>query len=303
MAAPDKITIGALWIEGALSYLEQLCLRSFVDAGHEIVLFHYGALENVPDGVELADAAAVLPADTFLTHTRTGSPAPHADRFRYVMLSRFPGMIWADTDAYCCRPFEPRGGHFHGWESPHHVNNGVLGLPPESAALAGLIAFTSDPFAIPPWFKRRTRRDLAERAARGEPLHAGEMPWGVWGPQALTHFLKESGEIVHSLPAEALYPISFRDRRHLIRPRKNLTDRITEDTYSVHLYGRRMRRRLGATPGGVPRPRSWLGRALRRHGIDPAMAPVPVVTSAPESDVVANEREAATSTPTMDPAT
>ena len=30
-------TIAALWMEGALSYLEQLCLKSFVDAGHKVV--------------------------------------------------------------------------------------------------------------------------------------------------------------------------------------------------------------------------------------------------------------------------
>lgn len=280
MAGTEEVRIGALWIEGALSWLEQLCLVSFRDAGHPVTLFHYGPLGNVPDGIELADAGRVLPAEDVLTHERTGSPALHSDRFRYLMLARHPGMIWADADAYCCRPFVPVEGHFHGWESPRHINGGVLGLPADSATLRALLDFTADPFAIPPWFGRKARRALAERAAAGDPVHAGAHPWGTWGPHALTHFLKATGEVRHALPASALYPVSFRDRRQLLRPRADLSDRITAETFSVHLYGRRMRRRLGRMPGGVPKPRSWLGRALRRHGIDPAAAPVPVLDAA-----------------------
>ena len=79
-------TIGALWMEGALSFLEQLCLKSFVDAGHRVVLYHYGPLQNVPEGIELADANDIMSRDNFLTHERTGSPALHSDLFRYKML-------------------------------------------------------------------------------------------------------------------------------------------------------------------------------------------------------------------------
>lgn len=32
---PSLPTIATLWIGSELSWLEQLCLRSFVDAGHE----------------------------------------------------------------------------------------------------------------------------------------------------------------------------------------------------------------------------------------------------------------------------
>ena len=45
--------IAALWIGGALSFLEQLCLKSFVDAGHAIRLYAYEPIPNVPEGVEI----------------------------------------------------------------------------------------------------------------------------------------------------------------------------------------------------------------------------------------------------------
>lgn len=47
--APGR-EIGTLWIGGSLSWLEQLCLKSFVDAGQPITLFAYAPIPNVPAG-------------------------------------------------------------------------------------------------------------------------------------------------------------------------------------------------------------------------------------------------------------
>ena len=46
----DK-AIAMLWMRGRLSFVEQLCIRSFQDAGHHVVLYSYEELGAVPDGV------------------------------------------------------------------------------------------------------------------------------------------------------------------------------------------------------------------------------------------------------------
>ena len=148
----DLCKIGALWMEGPLSFLEQLCLISFRDAGHQTILFTYGDVPNIPEGIERRDASDILPADGGLTHARTGSPALHSDLFRYHLLAQSADMIWADTDAYCVKAFETETGHFYGWESDKHVNGGVLGLPKGSATLKALLDFTSDEYAIPTYY-------------------------------------------------------------------------------------------------------------------------------------------------------
>ncbi|MFN3642471.1 MAG: hypothetical protein ACK4TB_06035 [Gemmobacter sp.] len=266
--------IGALWIGGALSYLEQLCLKSFVDAGQHVCLYTYEAVANAPAGVEVADAATILPLTGFLRHERTGSPALHSDVFRYHMLAKCDRTIWADTDAYCVRPFTTATGHFHAWESKTGINGGVLGLPRDSETLARLIDFTRDEFAIPPWFDAAERARLEAARDAGRPVHAGAMPWGVWGPHALTHFLKETGEIRFSMPRVALYPFAYEDRRLMLRPGVDVAQYVTDETFSIHFYGRRMRSRILSHEGGVPRPRSLIGQLLRKHGIDPAAAPL-----------------------------
>lgn len=267
--------IGCLWVEGPLSFLEQLCLVSFRDAGHHCVLYTYGEVTRIPDGIEQRDANEVLPQSGFLTHERTGSPALHSDLFRYKLLENADRMIWADTDAYCVKAFETPNGHFYGWESKHHVNGGVLGLPPDSETLRELLEFTSDEFAIPDWLPEETKAEYRAAAARGEPVHAGEMKWGVWGPHAVTHFLKKTGEIKYALPRHALYPFSFKERRKMLRRDTKTDDYVKDDTYSIHFYGRRMRKRIVEAEGGVPRRWSPIGRLLKKHGVVPADAPIP----------------------------
>lgn len=267
--------IGMLWISGRLSFLEQLCVKSFLDAGHHVKLYTYEPVEGIPDGVEHADASQVLPLTNYVTHKRTGSPAPHSDVFSYEMLNQNDQMIWADTDAYCVKPFATDNGHFYGWESEKHINVGVLGLPRGCDTLNELLAFTKDEYAIPSWYGEKYVRELEAARDAGNPVHVGEQPWGVWGPHALTHFLHKTGEHRHALPVEGLYPFSFKQRRLMLKPNFDVSSRITDDTYSIHFYGRRMRARIYEREGGEPHPDSLLGRLIKLHGIVPSDSPLP----------------------------
>jgi hypothetical protein len=271
---PTEYQIGALWIGGDLSYLEQLCLVSFIHAGQHVKLYTYGDVTNAPAGVEIADANTIMPQTGFLRHERTGSPALHSDIFRYHMLAKNDRMIWADTDAYCVKPFTTPNGHFYAWESAHGLNGGVLGLPQDSETLRALLDFTADEFALPLWYDEKYRRELADKRAAGTPVHAGEMPWGVWGPHAITHFLKATGEVRHALPRVALYPFAYEDRRLMLRPGLDPAAYVTNETFSIHFYGRRMRAILMNKFDGVPRVRSVIGQLVKKHGIDPAAAPL-----------------------------
>ena len=266
--------IGALWIGGALSYLEQLCLQSFLDAGHEVRLYTYEGVDNAPPGVEQADATAILPNAETLRHSRTGSPALHSDLFRYHMLAKVEHIIWADTDAYCLRKFTTESGHFHAWESETGINGGVLGLPADSATLRALLDFTSDPFAIPDWYGADYRAELEAKARAGSPVHAGDMRWGVWGPHALTHYLQQTGEVRHTMPQVTLYPVPYGERNLMLRPGYDMSGMITPASYSIHFYGRRMRSRILQQENGVPRPKCLIGMLLKKHSIDPNAAPI-----------------------------
>lgn len=266
--------IAMLWMRGSLSFLEQLCVQSFLDAGHHVVLFSYEEIGKVPDGVERRYAGEVLPERADIVHSKSGSPAPHADLFRYRLLAREDRMIWADTDAYCRFPFRTETGHFFGWESEKEVNIGVLGLPKDSQTLAMLVEFTSDEYAIPYFLDPSYVAELGAAKSAGKPVHVGDQVWAVWGPKAFTHFLKESGEVHFALPQVALYPYSFRDRRKLVQSAVDHSGVITDETQSIHLYGRRIRKRLAEREHGLPPVDSLIGSLLLKHKIDPCEAPL-----------------------------
>jgi len=144
-------TIATFWDGPPLGIIERLCLSSFVAIGHPVILFSYNRLEHVPDGVEVAPASDILPhQDEIIRHARTGSAAIHADKFRYHLLVKQPGVVWADTDAYCLKPFLPKDGYFFGRETNEVVANGVLALPASSPTLKALIDFCENEYAIPP---------------------------------------------------------------------------------------------------------------------------------------------------------
>jgi hypothetical protein len=262
-------TVATLWIGDRLSWFEQLSLKSFVDAGHETLLYSYGPIYNAPSGVTLRDARDVFPGDEIICHARTGSPAIHADLWRLHLMQQ-TDYIWIDTDVLCVRPFDFQSPFVFGLEKPHLICNAVMRLPSDSATLKGLMDFISDPYAIGAWLKPEQQTELQMLKDRGEPVHFSEQAWGLTGPAALSHYLRETGEWEHVLPRTAFYPVSFKDRNKMLRSRFNIDkDFLTPDTYAVHMWARRMKPRLEEAENNRPRRGSYMDNALKKHGINP----------------------------------
>ncbi|MFN3971062.1 MAG: hypothetical protein ACK4L4_06780 [Gemmobacter sp.] len=267
--------VGTLWIGGALSWLEQLCLKSFVDAGQRITLFSYHDIPNVPDGVIRRDGREVLETDNFLKYEKKDSFALFADLFRIHMLRACPGMIWVDTDVYCHRPMDYDSDVVMGFELPggERVNNAVLGLPPDHPMLAAMLDFTADPFAIPPFLRRAQRQEYREAAARGTPVHVSQQAWGTWGPMMVTHFAGACGVLDQVQPLDAFYPVMFPDRLIFLRPSRKVRAHLTARTTALHLWASN-KRELGLRHHGVPPEGSYLADLCARHDIRPEAAPI-----------------------------
>ncbi len=263
--------VASLWLKGGLSYLEQLCLLSYKQAGYHVTLYSYDPLENIPEGIETADASAILPASTILTHKKTGSPALFSNIFRYELLRRFSDLVWVDTDMLALGRLEVSQGYCVGRESVDSINNAVLRLPQDSDTLGLLQDFTADKYPVPPWYPEKLQRKLKKSADKGKPVPAGNLPWGVFGPQALTHFLNRTGESKYALPRHILYPFSYKEYKLPLKPGLDSSRWITPETRAIHFWGKAIRRKLRKRP---PRPDSLLGRLLTQYDIDPALAPV-----------------------------
>src|SRR5436190_14741446 len=90
----------SFWYGAELSPLEHLCVRSFLDAGHEVCLYAYDGVANVPSGCRVEDADTVVPrAEVFLHQDgiHAESVGAFSDVFRYRLLAQSGGW-WVDTD-------------------------------------------------------------------------------------------------------------------------------------------------------------------------------------------------------------
>jgi hypothetical protein len=267
--------VGTLWIGGALSWLEQLCLKSFVDHGQKITLFSYEDIPNVPDGVIRRDGREVLDTENFIKYEKKDSFALFADQFRLHMIHQNPGMIWVDTDVYCHRPMDYDSDYVMGFELPgqHRVNNAVLGMPADSALMKALLDFTSDPFAIPPFLSAAQTNTYRAAAAKGEPVHVSQQPWGVWGPLMITHFVHALGLQREVMPLEAFYPVTFPDRLTFLRRVSLAAGKISDQTTALHLWASN-KREMGMRHNGLAPKGSYLEKLLNMHGVRAEAAPI-----------------------------
>lgn len=267
--------VGTLWIGGALSWMEILCLKSFVDAGQKITLFSYEDIPNVPEGVIRRDGREIIDTDNFMKYEKKDSFALFADLFRLHMIKACPGMIWIDTDVYCHQPMTYESDYVFGFELPggDRVNNAILGMPADSALLEAMISFTNDHYAIPEFLKPKLQEEYRAAAAQGAPVHVSQQPWGVWGPMMVTHFVHKLGLLDKVQPMEAFYPVPFPERTRMIRKAEKVEARFTPATTAVHLWASN-KRELGLRFNGVPRAGSYLAKILEKHGIAPLTAPI-----------------------------
>ena len=227
-----------LWIGPSLGPVERACMRSVLRHGHPLSLYCYAAPDGVPDGVELHDAAELIPESEVIRH-KSGSFALFSNRFRYA-LQRASRGIWLDCDAYLLAPLDSASGYLFGEYESRRINNGVLRLPPDSPMLEPLLALF-DEADVPPWLPQRARAAAWWRLARTGRTGLSEMPWGVAGPLAITAIARRYGVDRRALPPDALYPVPWQKAAWIRDPAVAVEQVIGSRTLSIHLWNERIK--------------------------------------------------------------
>lgn len=265
--------IASFWYGSDLTWLERLCIQSFLDRGHAFTLYAEDGILGVPPGTRHAHPREIFwPPPFDITGNGRLAVAAFSDIFRLEMLAARE-VIWVDLDAYCLRPFAFPSPYVFTRTPEGAYPNGVLGLPGDSQVLAQMRAFVTGPNPTQPWRGRKLRRRNAERLARGESWGIQDLAWGCSGPKALQYFMTRSPEDRHALPHAALYGLAVADLWKLHAPGLPPQEIETEAVFSVHVYGHQ-KKALALHHGGLPVPGSYLDHLCRRHGIVPEAAPI-----------------------------
>lgn len=137
-----------LWINenNRLPELQHLSIKSMLLTGHKVTLFTYEELENVPVGVEIADANDVLDKSEIFTYKEgfnKGSYSGFANIFRYVCLQE-THKSWFDCDILAVKnindtiPDGPVISSQYGIDGSIRPNNAFLRLSKDDQLLKSI---------------------------------------------------------------------------------------------------------------------------------------------------------------------
>ena len=242
------------WHGRPLSQYHLLCLQSFVARGHRVEIFSYDDQLALPNWVVRKDAQQILPSDHILRYQKgpgQGSPALHANLFRYTMLHRLGGW-WIDMDVVLIGSQLPTTPVFFGAE---HIDaaagdsvfgtrfgNAVIKMPPQHPLLVEAI----------------------ERC-----LTIGEAArWSQTGPVLFTELANKYDLARYGSPIHAVYPISWREFPMFFNPaRSTEVKNRCGNAIFVHLWNE-MWRRSGVPDALGPPPGSFLDWLASGLGID-----------------------------------
>jgi hypothetical protein len=259
----------SLWIGPRVSWLEQLCLLSWLAHGHRAVLWAYERVEMVPGGVEMRDAREILPETAIIRHRSTGSVALFANRFRYHLLERFP-VTWVDTDMLLLGSIADDLPYLFAWETQDSICNAVLRLPASSPVLHDLLKLTNARVPVPQWWplKQRLRQRIRGLVSRHET--AENMKWGTFGPRAVTETLRHHHLLDQARPSDVFYPALWHEAALFWESPEIMEARLTNRTIAVHLWSTSS---LILTPElarkrHAPLPmRSWIGQKCAAYRV------------------------------------
>jgi hypothetical protein len=205
--------LGAFWFSGALSALDRACLASFVRRGHDLKLFSYEPVPNLPEGVKAADAGDVLSRQMFERVLYNGAPdfAHFSDIFRYEMIASLD-LVWVDVDILLI-----------GGEVPLPYPN--LLVREEQGSINNAVLYMSDQAVL------NSVRALAQTKLDKE------LRWGETGPMLLTAALKELKRSVQIYDHDLFYPIEHYDVWKLLLPEhRDFCAGRCQNALTLHLF-------------------------------------------------------------------
>lgn len=267
-AQARPVALNSLWVGPKLGYLEQLCLRSALAAGHQFRLFSYAPdeLSGAPPGVEVRNAAEVMGEEKLLFSSESGFVALDSDFWRYRLLQKGMGL-WVDMDVIFLRPLELQDGFLFGWQDSATINNAVLGAPMDSAFVADLVGLPQ-PNHCPPWFgPKRRAQYMLRRLIRGD-IGLADLPWGTYGPELVTYLVRKHGLEQFAQPSEVLYPIPWQQASILYDQARVARTYLTTNTRAIHMW----HGRLGQLASRAPPAGSFIAEMCERFGVETSVA-------------------------------
>ena len=193
-------------------------MASFVRHGYAYTVFSYDSIENLPPGVEPADAATItdpVNASRFIIRGRPNL-SHFTDLFRYKLFEQTP-HIWVDTDMLMLHPL--------GFDTAAQL----LAREDEQSICGAIMRLdAADP-------------NLPDLIRRTEALRDKELVWGETGPRLLTSTFKSRDLLAASHDPAAFFPIHYNDFWKAFLPEfRGECEALCSNAATLHLWNDRV---------------------------------------------------------------
>ena len=246
--------IQSLWIGPELSNLEQLCLKSFIDNGHEFHLYTYDEVKNVPEGVIIKDGNEILDKGEIFRY-KNGSVSAFSNLFRFTMLYK-KGGYWADADLICVKSFKFDQNFVISSEPDNNYNKNVIN--------AGLLKFKQG--------SNEALEGMNIQRQQKDAILSGKVGWSS-GPKTVTHIVNKYNLHKYILPWQGICSCSWGDYKTIFQPNiksnKAIIDKIydiPEEMVGIHLWNEVLRRN-GLNKNATFHPESLYELFKKKHNI------------------------------------
>jgi hypothetical protein len=199
------------WHGNEISPYQLLCLRSFVDRGHQVEVFSYDPL-YLPGWLERRNAAEILPRDEILRPIGDVLGI-HSNLFRYALLNQRGGW-WIDPDLLLLQPDLPKDDVFF-------AGPDVFGL-----TSTALLKFPKGHAVV--------RNGLTRTFSVGDAT----AEWGASGALLLTELIRQQRLDAAFRSRGPLGPVSWFDVPDLFDPAQHdRLERLCQSEQFLHLHG------------------------------------------------------------------
>lgn len=224
--------IANFFFEGELSKLEKKCIESFVKNGFKVKLWSYSNLQ-LPN-VESCDASLVLDKNVKIKQDFSSKSeevsqlAAFSDYFRYKVVDMFGGW-WFDADCFCLKNSSDftklrldkkivAGKQFDDYNEQQQICTAVFYMD-KSVSSKLLFEFESMLNEI----------DMNEH-----------IPYGYYGPEFFSNFIKKEGLYENVLEINAFYAIRWFEDEWLLYPQHlEKAMEMTKDSFVSHIWNHR----------------------------------------------------------------
>ncbi len=253
----NKIIQG-VWFASELTAMQQLCIRSYIDHGHEFHLYVAGPTKGVPEGTIIKDANA------FVSESERRK-FPHntqaADLCRVLIVLQEGGW-YVDLDTVCLRPFDFPEPYVFVSEDPSKYGKQKSTKIPLTPCLETVTnAIPNNIFKAPagsPFLQY-----VADRIRSSDTLHPDH--WTVFGPDLFMEGIPKFGLEQFVKAPIVLDAANPNELYHLVDG--NVRYNISDKSYAMHFRTSWWSGLLQPSLSAIHHPDSLFEQLKRKHNV------------------------------------